>query len=174
MKLYFYSSLYSSAVFNDNFEEYSVPEIQRKPVDDLVLQMKAMSIIKVLNFPFPSAPDVLQLRAAERRLFLLGVLGGEDPKSECSSHITALGRAVSALPVAPRFGKILALGHQYGLLPYAVCLVAALSVQEVLLEEPNVGNTANSKLARQKCQQVRRSWAGVNNSLLLGKYYFHK
>jgi ATP-dependent RNA helicase DHX37/DHR1 len=28
--------LYSSAVFNDEFVEFSVPEIQQKPVDDLI------------------------------------------------------------------------------------------------------------------------------------------
>merc|ERR1711970_1253077 len=34
--------LYSSAVFTD-MKEFSVPEIQQKPVDDLLLQMKAMN-----------------------------------------------------------------------------------------------------------------------------------
>ena len=32
--------LYSSAVFNNEFEKFSPPEITRRPVDDLVLQMK--------------------------------------------------------------------------------------------------------------------------------------
>ena len=32
--------LYSSAVFNDEFEKFSPAEITRRPVDDLVLQMK--------------------------------------------------------------------------------------------------------------------------------------
>ena len=33
--------LYSSAVFHNEFEQFSPPEITRRPVDDLVLQMKA-------------------------------------------------------------------------------------------------------------------------------------
>lgn len=48
--------------------------------------------------------------------------------------MTPLGQAVAKYPVLPRFGKMLALSHQFDLLPYTVCLVAALSVQEVLLE----------------------------------------
>lgn len=51
--------LYSSAVFNNEFPQFSIPEIQQKPVDDLFLQMKCMNIHKVVNFPFPTAPGEL-------------------------------------------------------------------------------------------------------------------
>ena len=32
--------LYSSAVFGNDFEQFDPPEITRRPVDDLILQMK--------------------------------------------------------------------------------------------------------------------------------------
>lgn len=70
----FVRRLYSSAIFNDEFKEWDVPEIQRKPIDDLLLQMKAMKIDRVVNFPFPSPPDTTQLKMAEKRLILLGAL----------------------------------------------------------------------------------------------------
>ena len=38
--------LYSSAVYSD-FAQFSKPEILSRPVDDLLLQMKSMSIDKV-------------------------------------------------------------------------------------------------------------------------------
>lgn len=38
--------LYSSAVFGD-FEQFPPPEITRRPVEDLILQMKALNIEKV-------------------------------------------------------------------------------------------------------------------------------
>lgn len=41
--------LYSSAVFNDEFEKFSPPEISRRPVDDLVLQMKVGAVTKCLE-----------------------------------------------------------------------------------------------------------------------------
>lgn len=151
--------LYSSAVFNDVFPAFAVPEIQQKPVDDLYLQMKCMHIEKVVNFPFPTAPDLLQLKTAECRLEILQALA--------KGKVTSLGRAVAKFPVLPRFGKMLALSHQQGLLPYTVCMVAALSVQEVLLETPLL-TTEDSKNYRQKWALLRRSWAGTGNSLLLG------
>lgn len=70
----FVCRLYSSAVYNDEFPEFSIPEIQQKPVDDLYLQLKCMHVHKIMNFPFPTAPDLLQLAAAEKRLELLGKL----------------------------------------------------------------------------------------------------
>jgi HrpA-like RNA helicase len=89
-----------------------------------------------------------------------------------TSKVTPLGYAISAFPVAPRFGKMLALSHQHGLLPYTVCMVAALSVQEVLLEVPIHGSqeeTENPKQTQAHWIQTRRKWAGVGNSLLLGE-----
>lgn len=52
--------LYSSAVFNDEFQKFSQAEIQRRPIDDLVLVMKAMNL-PVINFPFPTPPEYLQV-----------------------------------------------------------------------------------------------------------------
>jgi len=53
---------------------------------------------------------------------------------EPTSTITALGRAMACFPVSPRYAKMLALGHQRGLLPYVIAIVAALSVQELFEE----------------------------------------
>lgn len=61
-------------MFNEQFEQFSQSEIQRKPVDDLLLQMKVMNIDKVVNFPFPTPPDTIQLKMAEKRLVILGAL----------------------------------------------------------------------------------------------------
>ncbi|KZC11400.1 putative ATP-dependent RNA helicase kurz [Dufourea novaeangliae] len=157
--------LYSSAVFNDQFEQFSQSEIQRKPVDDLLLQMKAMNIDKVVNFPFPTPPDTVQLRTAERRLLILGALYQPSPGKEgsYSAKVTPLGHSIAAFPVAPRYGKMLALSHQHNLLQYTVCMVAALSVQEVLVEAFSSDGGTKGKWLR-----MRRHWAGAGNSLLLG------
>ena len=54
--------LYSSAVFQNQFVQFSEPEICRRPVDDLVLQMKALGIEHVANFPFPTPPAAEALK----------------------------------------------------------------------------------------------------------------
>lgn len=74
--------MYSSAIFNDEFPQFSIPEIQQKPIDDLILQMKSMNIVKVINFPFPTSPDLLQLKAGENRLRVLGALENSSGKGE--------------------------------------------------------------------------------------------
>lgn len=66
--------LYSSAVFNDEFPKFSEPEIARKPVEDLILQMKDLGIDRINNFPFPTPPDSNAVRAAENLLIQLGAL----------------------------------------------------------------------------------------------------
>ncbi|KAL0267172.1 UNVERIFIED_CONTAM: hypothetical protein PYX00_009520 [Menopon gallinae] len=150
--------LYSSAVFNDEFPQFSEPEIREKPVDDLVLQMKAMNIVKVINFPFPTSPDILQLKSAERRLKILGALEDNPSKGEWCAKLTKLGETMATFPISPRYAKMLALSCQYDLMQYVVCIVAALSVQEVLLQAGG----------DQKWPLFHRNWAGKGNSLLLG------
>ena len=56
--------LYSSSIFHNEFPDFSRPEITERPVDDLVLQMKAMNIVKVINFPFPTPPSQDALRVS--------------------------------------------------------------------------------------------------------------
>jgi ATP-dependent RNA helicase DHX37/DHR1 len=45
----------------------------------------------------------------------------------------------------PRFGKMLALSQQHGLLPLTLALVSALSVPEVLVERGLAGDEAGQE-----------------------------
>lgn len=66
--------LFSSALFNDEFPEWNLPEIQTTPIDNVILQMKSMKIDKITSFPFPTPPNKQTILEAERRLNLLGAL----------------------------------------------------------------------------------------------------
>ncbi|CAB3262611.1 unnamed protein product [Arctia plantaginis] len=116
------------------------PDLCRRPVDDLVLTMKCMGIDK--------------LRLAEKRLETLGILEKPEVKNirideEEILKVTPLGKAVSAFPLLPRYGKMLALSHQQNLLAYTIALVSALTVPEVMSGKPE-------------------SWPATGNILLLG------
>ncbi|XP_017870908.1 PREDICTED: probable ATP-dependent RNA helicase kurz [Drosophila arizonae] len=133
--------LYSSALYNDVFSDFSPPDILQKPVDDLMLQMRCMGIDRIMNFPFPSPPDQAQLKAAEQRLLVLGAL--EQSKTDGSEgtnppRVTTLGETIACFPLAARFGKIIALSTQLDLMPYTVCMVAALSVPELFITPDGV------------------------------------
>lgn len=131
--------LYSSAVYEEHFVEFGVPEILRTPIDGLVLQMKAMNIDQVAHFPFPTPPDREALARAERMLLHLGALENMDLRTQGTraqhASITSLGRVMALFPVAPRYAKLLAQGHQHSCLPYAVALVAAMSVGDIFERE---------------------------------------
>jgi len=66
--------LYSSAVFHDQFEEYAKPEVERLPMDGMVLSMKSMGIENITAFPFPSPPDPDSLEKAMQHLTAIGAL----------------------------------------------------------------------------------------------------
>ncbi|XP_053327841.1 probable ATP-dependent RNA helicase DHX37 [Spea bombifrons] len=171
--------LYSSAVFSD-FEEFSVPEITRRPVDDLVLQMKDLNIEKVVNFPFPTPPSSGALIAAEELLISLGAL--QQPpkvgrlnalqKAKLSSPITALGKTMASFPVAPRYAKMLALGKQHDCLPYVITIVAAMTVRELFeeLDRPAGSDEEKEKIKGKKGRvvQMQRIWAGQDPAQKLG------
>jgi ATP-dependent RNA helicase DHX37/DHR1 len=122
-------------VFENDFRLFSEPEIMRRPIDDLLLQMKAMNIDRVVNFPFPTSPDKEAMEAAEKRLVILGSLSVEDTTGGGQvSRITPLGMTMAQLPVAPHFAKMLCLSRQHGCLPYMIAIVAGLSVKELFAE----------------------------------------
>ncbi|XP_074525588.1 putative ATP-dependent RNA helicase DHX37 [Halichoeres trimaculatus] len=171
--------LYSSAVFGD-FPLFSEAEITRRPVEDLVLQMKDLNIDKVVNFPFPTSPSAEALAAAEQLLVSLGALK-EPPRTgrvkdmeraRLSCPITPLGRAMASFPVAPRYAKMLALGKQQDCLPYVIAVVAAMTVRELFedLDRPAGSEDESSRLTQRRARltQMKRLWAGQGASLLLG------
>ena len=155
--------LYSSAIFNDEFPKYSEPEIIRKPIDDLMLQMKAMNIENVVNFPFPTQPSLEALMASEKRLISMGALKEvtnkldkyRKNKKQLKTEITGLGKAMSHFPINPRYAKMLALSRQHQLMPYTIAIVSALTIQEIFISSDK--NALN-----------RRIRSSSVNGLLLG------
>ncbi|EAU85900.2 DHX37 protein [Coprinopsis cinerea okayama7 len=132
--------LYSSALFENYFDQFSQPEIQRMPIEGVVLQMKSMHIDAVVNFPFPTPPDRLALQKAERILINLGALKADPTNTPTTSiaKITDLGRAMALFPLAPRFSRMLVSGQQHGCLPYVISIVSALSVGDPFLYEESI------------------------------------
>lgn len=130
--------LYSSAVYEGQFSEYTDPEILRTPIEGVVLQMKSMGLHNVINFPFPTPPSRDGLAKAEKLLKNLGALSSD-------SQVTQIGRRLSTYPLSPRFGKMLYIGHQHGCMPYVVALVAALAVGDLFVPENQIEPTSSNE-----------------------------
>ncbi|ETO06470.1 hypothetical protein RFI_30921, partial [Reticulomyxa filosa] len=149
--------LYSAAFYDRNMPEHFEPEILRTPMDNIVLQMKAMSIERISTFPFPTPAPKEAVYNALKVLETLGALSYDDSQhggtastdamtsktmmvirdsaqlqsDEASLKITALGKALLEYPIGVRCGKMLLLGHQGGCLPYVIGLVALLSIESL-------------------------------------------
>lgn len=120
--------LYSSAVYERDFQQFADPELLRMPIEGIVLQLKSMNLQNVINFPFPTPPERQSLAKAEKLLTYLCALSP-------SGDITQIGKTMSVFPLAPRFARILLVGHLHDCLPYTIALVAGLSAAEVFLPE---------------------------------------
>jgi ATP-dependent RNA helicase DHX37/DHR1 len=123
--------LYSSAHYTNAMDEHAPPELLCVPLESVVLQMKSMGIDRVAGFPFPSPPDPEALAEAEAALTRLGAL-------TAGGALSALGRGMALLPVAPRAGRMLlavaAEPRAASLLPHAAAIAAALSLESPFLK----------------------------------------
>ena len=132
--------LYSSNIYEEFFAEESPPEILRTGLESVVLQLKAMEIENVANFPFPTPPDAAALEKAEGLLRHLGAIGDRG--------ITDVGRGIMNFPVSPRFGRILLLAQRNGVVHLAVALVAGLAVGDLFRPETHGGIVARDARSR--------------------------
>lgn len=64
---------------------------------------------------------------------------------------------MAVYPVAPRFAKMLCLSRDRDILSYMIAIVAALSIQQVLLPPTD------------EYRKRWRNWVGMGNTLLLGE-----
>ncbi|KAI1419114.1 DEAH-box RNA helicase [Xylaria sp. FL1777] len=160
--------LYSSAVYERDFQEFADPEILKMPIEGVVLQLKAMNLKHVVNFPFPTSPDRQSLAKAEKLLQHLSAITSE-------GFATQIGKTMSKLPLPPRFARILLVGHLHDCLPYTIALVAGLSVAEIFLPESQVipseveddgqGFRTNEELAAENARaQARRKYNEVHRN----------
>ncbi|KAK4110795.1 P-loop containing nucleoside triphosphate hydrolase protein [Canariomyces notabilis] len=159
--------LYSSAVYERDFPEFADPEILRMPIEGVVLQLKAMNLQHVVNFPFPTSPSRDSLVKAEKLLAYLSAISPE-------GKITDVGSTMSIFPLAPRFARILLVGHQHGCLPYTIALVAGMSAGEIFVPEnqaiPETAEqteeflTNEDVLAEDKRARIRKAFNAVHKN----------
>lgn len=157
--------LYSSAVYESEFPQFSNPEILRMPVEGVVLNMKSMGIQTVANFPFPTPPNREMLRQAENLLKYLGALDKQ------KGQITSMGKKMSLFPLSPRFSKILLIANQQGCLPYIIALVSGLTVGDPFLSEYDLGIQVNEQSAKKVSddlsddEKVRDDYDAMENNM---------
>ncbi|RMZ78654.1 hypothetical protein DV738_g3727, partial [Chaetothyriales sp. CBS 135597] len=124
--------LYTSAVYEQFFPDFSEPQILTEPAESVVLMLKGIDYPKpIREFPFPTVP---QLQALERAEALLRNLGALDDQGK----ITMVGRELGKWPLGPRLAKCMATAVGTGkgeLVSDCIRGVAGLAVGEVFVSE---------------------------------------
>ena len=148
--------LYSQADFEAR-PEYTEPEILRTSLASVILQMAALGLGAVEDFPFLDAPDSRQVRSG---LQLLTEIGAIEPAGSASARsddvsgqgrrgprLTEIGRRLARLPIDPRLGRMLLEAGEQGCVGEVMVIVAALSIQDVR-ERPADKQEASDALHR--------------------------
>ena len=148
--------LYSQADFEAR-PEYTEPEILRTSLASVILQMAALGLGAVEDFPFLDAPDSRQVRSG---LQLLTEIGAIEPAGTTSARfdeapdrgrrgprLTEIGRRLARLPIDPRLGRMLLEAGELGCVGEVMVIVAALSIQDVR-ERPADKQEASDALHR--------------------------
>ncbi|OAD52775.1 putative ATP-dependent RNA helicase DHX34 [Eufriesea mexicana] len=103
-------------------EKYSTPELQRVPLDSLLLQMIAMGLPDTRKFPFIEPPPAESIENSILSLKEHGALTDNE-------KITSIGKTLARLPVDITIGKMLIMGSIFHQVEPVLSLAAALSIQ---------------------------------------------
>ena len=148
--------LYSQADFEAR-PEYTEPEILRTSLASVILQMAALGLGAVEDFPFLDAPDSRQVRSGLQLLTEIGAIesaGSASARSDDTPgrgrrgpRLTEIGRRLARLPIDPRLGRMLLEAGELGCVGEVMVIVAALSIQDVR-ERPADKQEASDALHR--------------------------
>ena len=148
--------LYSQSDFEAR-PEYTEPEILRTSLASVILQMAALGLGAVEDFPFLDAPDSRQVRSGLQLLTEIGAIepagttsarSDEDPdRGRRGPRLTEIGRRLARLPIDPRLGRMLLEAGELGCVGEVMVIVAALSIQDVR-ERPADKQEASDALHR--------------------------
>ncbi len=123
--------LYSQEDF-DSRPEFTEPEIIRTNLASVILQMTALGLGNVARFPFVDPPDHRNVKAGVQLLEELGAIATSQQGAIATSQnrLTEIGRALVALPIDPRLGRMVLEAGRRGCLREVLVVTAALSIQD--------------------------------------------
>ncbi|KAJ9169364.1 hypothetical protein P3X46_017567 [Hevea brasiliensis] len=120
--------LYPSMIYEDDFLDVTVPEIQRSSLAGSVLYLKSLDLpdIDILKFDFLDPPSYESLTDALKQLYLIDAI-------DENGSITSVGRTMAELPLEPSLSRTLMEANENGSLSQALTVAAMLSAETSLL-----------------------------------------
>jgi ATP-dependent helicase HrpB len=99
--------------------EFESPEVHRVDLSEAVLLLKAAGVSEIRDFRWFDAPKEDALQRAEHLLHDLGAL-------DTHGALTDEGRKMAALPLEPRFSRLMLAGHEHGCVAETAFIAAAV------------------------------------------------
>ena len=103
---------------------FDAPEVRRVDLAEAALWLKAAGVEEIREFRWLDAPEEPSLARAERLLHDLGAV-------DLAGQLTAVGRKMAALPLAPRFARLLLAGIKEGCAAEAAFVAAVVEGEGV-------------------------------------------
>ena len=147
--------LYSSAIYEQYFAEHAEPEILRTPIEGIVLQLKALGLRSIADFPFPTSPNLDSLLKAEKLLTYLKALATD-------GNVTSIGKYLARYPISPRFARMISLGYQNDCAHFTLSLVACLAVQELFAPSPGPSSDAGRDVLKKQNRERRYNFTKID------------
>lgn len=103
--------------------EYTIPEIKRSNLAEVLLQMSSLKLGNPADFPFVEPPTTAAVRDGYRMLEELGAI---TPKKT----LTADGRLMARLPIDPVISRVIIEASRNSCLAEIIIIAAALAIQD--------------------------------------------
>jgi ATP-dependent helicase HrpB len=104
--------------------EFESPEVRRVDLAEAVLMLKAAGVNEIRDFRWFDAPTEESLVRAEHLLHDLGAL-------DETGALTGEGKKMAALPLEPRFSRLMLAGHEHGCIAETAFIAAAVQGEGV-------------------------------------------
>lgn len=104
--------------------EFESPEVHRVDLAEAVLLLKASGVGEIRDFRWFDAPTEAALTRAEHLLHALGAL-------DLAGSLTEEGHKMAALPLEPRFSRLMLAGHEHGCVAETAFIAAAVQGEGV-------------------------------------------
>ncbi|MCD4755302.1 MAG: ATP-dependent RNA helicase HrpA, partial [Deltaproteobacteria bacterium] len=114
--------LYSEEDYEDR-SEYTLPEIRRSNLAEVILRLYAMKLGPVDKFPFVDAPSSQAIKEGFTTLRELRALNA-------AGRLTRTGRIMAKLPLDPRISRMIIEARHENALKEVVIIASAMSIQD--------------------------------------------
>ena len=108
--------------------EFTDPEILRTNLASVILQMAALDLGGMAEFPFIEPPESRNITDGVRLLEELGAFSPGHEPGQGRTRLTEVGRRLSRLPADPRLGRMILEAGRQGCAREVLIITAALSI----------------------------------------------